>query len=267
MSDNVVERPSSKERFSNRVENYVRYRPAYPAAVLAVLREEIGFSAAWTVADVGSGTGISAEMLLNNGNEVFAIEPNGPMRAAAERLLSGYERFHSIVGSAEETTLPASSVDAVVAAQAFHWFDPLPFGHECRRILKPEGWVVLLWNARRLTATSFLRDYEALIKKYATDYAQVRHENVDAARLDLFFGKGRWQKRVVDNAQRLTLEGLRGRTLSSSYVPAAGDPAQRLLLDELDVLFVREALEDRVVIEHDAEIYFGQLSAPGSARG
>ena len=262
-----MDRPSSKERFSNRVENYVRYRPAYPAAVLAVLREEIGFAPTWKVADVGSGTGISAELLLKNGNEVFAVEPNGPMRAAAERLLSGYERFHSVVGSAEETTLPANSVDAVVAAQAFHWFDPLAFGAECRRILKPGAWAVLLWNARRLAATSFLRDYEALIKKYATDYAQVRHENVDAARLDLFFGKGRWQKRVVDNAQRLTLEGLRGRTLSSSYVPAAGDPAQRLLLDELDVLFVREALEDRVVIEHDAEIYFGQLSAPGSARG
>lgn len=262
-----MEQPSSKERFSNRVEDYVRYRPSYPVTVLEVLREEIGFAPTWKVADVGAGTGISAEMLLKNGNEVFAVEPNGPMRAAAERLLSGFERFHSVVGSAEETTLPANSVDAVLAAQAFHWFDPPTFGDECRRILKPSGWVVLLWNTRRQHASTFSRAYEEALKKFETESVRVRHERVDESRIDQLFGVGKWRKRTVDNEQRLTLAGLQGRAKSSSYLPADGDPAQPAMLAELATLFEQHQREGKVVIEYDAEIYFGQLPAPGSAGG
>jgi SAM-dependent methyltransferase len=251
--------PSPTERFSNRVENYIRYRPAYPSTVLDILYREIGLTPDWTIADVGSGTGISAELFLKHGNEVFAVEPNGPMRAAAERLLDSYPQFHSVDGTAEATKLRDHSVDAVVAAQAFHWLDPVKTGVECRRILKADRWAVLLWNTRRLDSTPFLRDYEALLKKHGTDYAQVRHENVDESRLDLFFGPGQWRKRTVDNKQRLTLDGLRGRTLSSSYVPADGDPAQAALLSELDDLFAREQRDGQVVIEYDVEIYCGSL--------
>jgi SAM-dependent methyltransferase len=251
--------PSPTERFSNRVENYVSYRPTYPTAVLDILHSEIGLTPEWSIADVGSGTGISAELFLKNGNEVFAVEPNAPMRAAAERLLASYPKFHSIDGTAEATTLRDHSVDAVVAAQAFHWFDPVKTGVECRRILKADRWAVLLWNARRLDSTPFLRDYEALVKRYGTDYAQVRHENVDESRLDLFFGPGQWRKQSVENFQRLTLDGIRGRLKSSSYVPADGDPAQAAMLSELDDLFDHEQTEGHVVIEYDTEIYFGQI--------
>ena len=250
--------PTPTERFSDRVENYVRYRPAYPLAVLEILREEIGLTPEWTIADLGSGTGISANLFLEHGNEVFAVEPNGPMRAAAERLLDEYSKFQSVDGTAEATTLPAGSIDALVAAQAFHWFDPVKTGVECRRILKSAGWAILLWNTRRLDSTPFLRDYEALLKKHGTDYSQVRHENVDESRLDLFYGPGRWRKRMVDNEQRLTLDGLRGRVKSSSYVPANGDPAQEAMLRELDELFTKHQQAGEVVIEYDAEIYFGR---------
>lgn len=188
--------PSPTDRFSDRVENYVRYRPSYPAAVLDVLREEIGLTPDWSIADVGSGTGISAALLLDNGNEVFAVEPNGPMRAAAEKLLAPYPKFHAVDGTAEATTLDARSVDAVVAAQAFHWFDPAAFGGECRRILKPNGWAVLLWNARRLDATPFLRGYEELLQKYGTDYARERRRI--AARL-LF-----WDQRAEEKRRELS---------------------------------------------------------------
>ena len=254
-----MNRASSTERFSDRVENYIRYRPSYPVAVLDVLREEINLTSDWTIADVGSGTGISTELFLKNGNKVFAVEPNAPMRAAAERLLAGYPKFQSVDGTAEATTLPNDSVDAVVAAQAFHWFDPVKFSVECRRIVEPNGWGVLLWNARRLDSTPFLRDYELLLKKYGVDYAQVRHENVDQSRLDRFFSPRQWRKRMVENEQRLTLDGLRGRALSSSYVPADGDPAQATLLNELDELFAREQRDGLVVVEYDVEIYFGRL--------
>ena len=130
---------------------------------------------------------------------------------------------------------------------------------ECRRILKAGRWAVLLWNTRRLDSTPFLRDYETLLKKYGTDYAQVRHENVDESRLDRFFGPGQWRKQSVENFQRLTLDGIRGRLKSSSYVPADGDPVQAAMLSELDELFAREQTEGHVVIEYDTEIYFGQI--------
>ena len=107
-------------RFSNRVEHYIRYRPSYPPAVIDCLEREFGLTAAYVVADVGSGTGILTELLLRHGNTVFGIEPNADMRAAAERLLREYPAFRSIAGVAERTTLPTASVDWITAGQAFH---------------------------------------------------------------------------------------------------------------------------------------------------
>src|SRR3954468_20199343 len=146
-------------RFSNRVADYVRYRPSYPPAVLDMLRREAGLEPKAVIADVGSGTGISAGLFLREGCTVFAVEPNNEMRHAAETLLKDHTSFHSVSGTAEATTLTEHSVDFVVAAQAFHWFNPKPTRAEFTRILKPGGWVVLMWNERRLDTNPFLRDY------------------------------------------------------------------------------------------------------------
>jgi SAM-dependent methyltransferase len=186
-------------RFSDRVDNYVRYRPGYPAEALDILRAETGLTAESVVADVGSGTGILSELFLKHGNTVYGIEPNDDMRQAAERLLRGYPEFHSVAGSAEATTLPAAGVDFVVAGQAFHWFDRPRARAEFARILRPGGWVVLLWNARRVDATPFLRDYEALLQAYSIDYRQVRHENVTPEVLAGWFADGRYQTRKLYN--------------------------------------------------------------------
>ena len=159
------------QRFSDRVDNYVRYRPDYPRGVLDILREGAGLTPAAVIADIGSGTGISTALFLQNGNPVFAVEPNGEMRGAAEKWLQTDPRFHSVDGRAEATTLPGASVDFIVAAQACHWFDLEKTRAEFRRILRPVGWVVLLCNRRLKHTTPFLRDYEALLRTYATDYA------------------------------------------------------------------------------------------------
>ena len=148
-------------RFSNRVDDYVRYRPSYPAGVLEILRAEVGLTPASIIADVGSGTGISAELFLRNGNTVYAVEPNDAMRHAAERLLGGYHAFHSVNGRAEATTLPDASIDLSLAAQAFHWFDVPKARAEWQRILRPDGWAVLVWNTRRTDTSPFLRAFVA----------------------------------------------------------------------------------------------------------
>ena len=135
----VMNSPDSTRRFSDRVENYVRYRPTYPEDVLEVLRQETGLKSSDIIADIGSGTGISAERFLRSGNEVFGVEPNLEMRRAAESQLQRYAKFHSVVGTAEATTLPNHCVDYVVAAQAFHWFDQAKAKQEFVRILRPDG--------------------------------------------------------------------------------------------------------------------------------
>src|SRR5262245_10828564 len=127
--------PDPKTRFSNRVEDYARYRPSYPPAVIDHLKESVGLESSWTIADIGCGTGISSESFLNHGNPVLGIEPNREMRISAATRFAACDRFRPIDASAESTTLPDSSVDLIVAAQAFHWFDHAAAKTEFLRIL------------------------------------------------------------------------------------------------------------------------------------
>jgi ubiquinone/menaquinone biosynthesis C-methylase UbiE len=241
------------------VEDYVRYRPGYPAGVLDVLRSETGLTPAAVVADVGCGTGLSATLFLRNGNPVSGVEPNREMREAASRLLAAYPRFTAVAGTAEATGLPDRSVDYVVAGQAFHWFDPDAACREFARVLRPGGWVVLMWNTRR-TDSPFLRTYEALLKRYGTDYRAVRHENVGPEALGRFFGPGGYAWRVLANGQRLDRAGLAGRLLSSSYTPGPGHPDHEPMLRDLDRLFDEFQRDGQVQLEYDTELYFGRLT-------
>lgn len=246
-------------RFSDRVEDYIRYRPGYPAAVLDTLAREFGLRPAQVVADIGSGTGISAELFLRNGNAVLAVEPNADMRAAAEKLLADYPAFHSITGRAEATTLPDASVDWVVAAQAFHWFDVDAARREFSRILRPGGRVVLMWNNRR-PDTPFMRDYEALIHRYAIDYNQINHENAEKdGRIERFFGAGRLERRTFPNTQVFDFDGLRGRLTSSSYMPTAGYPSFEAMIAELRRLFDRHAEGGRVRFDYVTRLWVGAV--------
>lgn len=249
----------STRRFSDRVENYVKYRPGYPAGVLAILREGTGLTPASLVADVGSGTGISAELFLRAGNPVYGVEPNAAMRAAAEELLCGYPAFRSVDGSAEATTLPDGSVDLVVAGQAFHWFDAAAARAEFARILRPGGRVVLLWNTRRIDTTPFLRAYETLLHEFGTDYREVRHDNVTHESLARFFF-GAFERRTLPNEQRLDLDGLRGRLLSSSYAPNEGHPRHPAMLAALERIFAAHQRNGRVTVEYETEIFLGRVA-------
>ena len=245
-------------RFSNRVENYVRCRPHYPAGVLDILRENIGLSSGTVVADIGSGTGISAGLFLRNGNPVFAVEPNREMRAAAERLLGEFPGFRSLAGTAEATTLPNASIDCVVAAQAFHWFDPARTQAEFRRILRPQGWVVLLWNTRLKDSTPFQRAYERLLETHAVDYAQVKHERIDAAALARFYPGG-FRVRSLPNVQTFDFESLQGRLLSSSYAPTEDQEGYAPMIKALQEIFQEYQQGGWVRFDYETQIYFGRV--------
>lgn len=248
----------AKTRFSDRVADYVRHRPGYPAAVCDVLMEEIGLAPSWVVADIGSGTGLAAALFLARGHRVMAVEPNAAMRAAAEARFGDDPRFHSIAGSAEATGLPPESVDLVVAAQAFHWFDATAARAHFEFLLRAPRRIVLLWNTRRTEGTPFLKAYEALLHDCGTDYQAVRHDRSGADAVSDFF-RGRFVRRSLPNEQVLDLEGLEGRLLSSSYTPAADDPARGPMLDRLRCMFQQHQRRGRVRIEYETEIYIGTL--------
>jgi SAM-dependent methyltransferase len=178
----------AKQRFSNRVTDYVRYRPGYPSALIDLLRSECGLRPDHAVADIGSGTGLLSKLFLENGNRVFGIEPNEEMRRAGEECLAAYKNFSSVRGSSEATTLPDSSFDFITAAQAFHWFEPTATRREFLRILKPHGWVVVIWNDRRISETAFGRAYEDLLVRYGTDYARVKEAYPELQDMKKFFG-------------------------------------------------------------------------------
>lgn len=255
---NPMPATNATSRFSDRVENYVRYRPGYPAEALEVLKNECRLNPAHVIADVASGTGIWTRMLLEHGNRVYGIEPNAEMREACERLLSGFTQFASVAGSAETTTLPDESVDFVTAAQAAHWFDRERSRQEFARILKPGGWLVLLWNERVTDSTPFLRDYEELLLTYGTDYEQVRHEHTTDS-VNQFFDPAPYQERVFPNRQEFDYAGLEGRLLSSSYAPGPGHPKHAPMLAELRRIFDRRVVEGRVGFEYRTRVYFGRV--------
>jgi len=257
---------NATSRFSDRVENYVRYRPGYPAQALVCLKKECGLDASHVVADIASGTGIWTRMLLENGNPVFAVEPNAEMRQAGERLLAEFPKFTSVDGTAEATTLHDASVDLVTAAQAAHWFDRQRARREFARILKPGGWLVLLWNERLTDGTPFLRDYEQLLLTYGTDYEEVRHERTTAA-VNEFFDPAPYDEQVFALRQEFEYAGLEGRLLSSSYAPGPGHPNHVPMLRELRRIFDAHAdagthvnsAGGHVAFDYKTRVYFGHL--------
>ncbi|HEV2480707.1 MAG TPA: class I SAM-dependent methyltransferase [Puia sp.] len=278
MSDNTT-------RFSDRVEDYVKYRPHYPGAILPYLQQTYSFDASWDVADIGSGTGISTELFLGNGNRVFAVEPNAEMRGKAEELEAGRAEaghapksegrgrpggeghqwsgggpwgvFVSIDGTAEATGLAAGSVRLIVAGQAFHWFDVVKSRAEFTRILRPGGVVVLVWN-ERLAHTPFEAAYDALIERHGKDYKTTNHRNISEVQIGSFFHPAAFALKEFPNEQWFDFEGLRGRLLSSSYMPKSG-PGFAPMIGDLRRLFDTYEQGGRVRVGYDTRVYSGVL--------
>ena len=250
-------------RFSDRVDNYVKYRPHYPAEVIDFLKARNIISESSVIADIGSGTGISADLFLKNNYKVIGVEPNEPMRLAAETILKNYSNkgfFASVDGKAEATTLENNSVDVILCAQAFHWFNNDSFKEECKRILKPNGFVVLMWNDRRTNSTDFLKVYEDFLQMFGTDYKEINHKNTqEKLQFDNFFGTGNYKEKSFYNYQDVDFEGLKGRVLSSSYMPNEGHADFDHMIYCLRKIFNRYQVNNLVRLDYDTKIYFGQL--------
>ncbi len=252
-------------RFTDRAQAYARHRPAYPPGVLDVLSQDAGVAAGGTIADVGSGTGILTAMLLDAGYRVFAIEPNAAMRAPAEAALGRRHGFVSIDGRAEATGLDARSVDAVIAAQAFHWFDPPRARAEFERILRPGGAIVLVWNERNHDASPVMHGYQEIVRRFSIDPIGLKPHD-DRGVIAAFYGPSGFKERVLSYADVLDREALLGRASSASYLPGADHPDRAAMMSELSALFDRCQERGTVRFEFETHVYWGFVSAEKSSQ-
>ncbi len=243
-------------RFSNRVADYVAYRPGYPESIVDFLENDYGLEKGDLIADIGSGTGISSALFLKRGYRVTGIEPNKEMREKSVALLGGDPGFNAVDSTAENTQLPGRSVDAIIAGQAFHWFDRDKARQEFSRILKPGGVVALIWN-ERLTAGEFEGEYDELIVRHAIDYVKVDHRNIDLEKIKVFFDPAAVELKIFPNHQDFDFNGLEGRLLSSSYMPAKNEPGYEAMSTDLRALFDRYQENGVIRINYDTKVFAG----------
>jgi ubiquinone/menaquinone biosynthesis C-methylase UbiE len=242
-------------RFSDRVENYIRYRPAYPEEIIPFLENKTGLNKSQQIADIGSGTGLFSELFLKNGYSVTGVEPNENMRKAAENKLGHYIGFTSGNRRAEQTGLRSQSIDFVTVAQAFHWMEPESTKREFFRILKPGGFIVLAWNLQ-LKHTPFLQEYESLKLRFGIDYQAIKM--VDEVAIQKFYEPLIPSTYHFPNIQMLDFDSLKGLLLSASYIPLPGHESYYSMISELVHLFVTHNQNGQVRMEYETKLYLNQ---------
>jgi ubiquinone/menaquinone biosynthesis C-methylase UbiE len=220
-----------------------------------LLEDKIGFDQQKDIADIGSGTGLLSKLFLSNDNLVYGVEPNDEMRESGEKLLSNFINFVCIKGTAEHTTLADESVDLITSGQAFHWFNSDDAQKEFIRILKPKGYVVLVWNERIKDSTGFMKGYESLLLKFGTDYEKVKHENLVKKDFDNFFGIKNYKIAKFDNFQIFDFNGVKGRLLSSTYVPQDN----KEMIEYLNKLFDKYSKDGKIKFDYITKVYYGKI--------
>ena len=248
------------ERFSTRVDAYREHRPRYPREIVDVLRRDCELASEAVVVDVAAGTGLLAEIFLENGNPVIAVEPNAAMRSVCEELRAAFPKLACVDSTAEATGLADASVDMITVGQAMHWFDLDTTRREFARILRPAGRCVVVYNHRKTGGDAFHEGYERILVEFGRDYGAVQSSHMTEDRLADFFAPAAMRCTTLPNHQDLTLEGLRGRVLSSSYMPQQGDENYPAMINSVDALFAQHACNGVIRMEYQCALCSGQIA-------
>jgi SAM-dependent methyltransferase len=237
-------------RFDGRVADYDRYRERYDAnVVLPLLRTWCGLTSQWRVADVGAGTGMLADVFLGNGNSVIAIEPNEEMRTMCAQLHPDAPLLEILNGTAENTSLPDASVDAVVVGRALHWFDLHRTMEEFRRVLRPDGWVIVVALGRTEKGREENGEFERVLREASSTHADTHAAYKVYGQLPGFFDGGEFHHKVILGKMPFDWESLRGMTLSLSHSPRVTSPEFPEFERRLREFFDRYSREGVVTLE------------------
>lgn len=251
----------NETKFDGKGEIYAQFRPSYPQECIDELFLNLHLTASDVLADIGAGTGKLTQMLLEKGNTVYAVEPNADMRKIAEENLSAFPNFISVNGTAEHTALPACSVACVTAAQAFHWFDRAAFKQECKRILRPHGSVILLWNSRDENS-ALVQENDRINQLYCPNFkgfsGGMRGARQDGEFAD-FFSDGVYRTLTFDFPLYFDEQGFVGRNLSASYAPKPTDAAYHDYVAALRALFGKYAENGKVCMPNFTKCYIGNV--------
>ncbi|MHA1946494.1 MAG: class I SAM-dependent methyltransferase [Candidatus Hodarchaeales archaeon] len=247
-------------RFTDKAKYYHSGRPGYPKEVLTIIKNITNITANSTsiIADIGSGTGKLSEIFLKYGVTVIGIEPNKAMREIAELKMKGYENYISIDGTAESTGIKDHSVDLITGGQSFHWFNLPKTRKEFQRILKPDRYVVIVWNNRKAEISQFFREYKTILNDFGTDYHEVTKAKFSNEDFSDFFGSGNYERFLCPNKQWSDFEGLRLRLLSTSYIPHEESDSYPAMIKRLKELFKKHQINKLVSLEYETEILIGK---------
>ncbi len=254
-----IEQEKNTERFTRTVSHYAQYRPTYPKTLIEFFLNKHVINNQSIIADIGSGTGIFAELLLTTGATVYGIEPNQAMQQCAESKLSNNANFISVNGTAEKTTMLNSSVDAISVATAFHWFDQQACKKEFKRILKPDGWVMLLWNLRLTELSPLSKDYEDILQKHCPQYKGIPSQQIAEQDLLAFFAENSVEILEFANQQQLDKDGLIGRLRSTSYALTPEQVGYAAMIEDIESSFKKHAVNNKVTFTYKTKLYLGKL--------
>ncbi|MES9683018.1 class I SAM-dependent methyltransferase [Gottfriedia acidiceleris] len=245
------------ENFSGKADRYSKFRPSYSNEYINYLLSENHLSKGSVIADIGSGTGILTKLLLEKKLTVFAIEPNDDMRGIAEKTLKEYDQYKSINATAENTSLKNNSVDLITVAQAFHWFDKEKFRLECKRILKENAKVSLVWDSKDVLSPLMI-ELQEICKETCPKFKGFSGgiENTPDV-TNQFFKNGIYETMVYRNDLEMDLEGFLGRNLSSSFSPLSGEKEFEPYRTALTNLFNKYGLNGKIVYPYITKSYLG----------
>ena len=250
----------NEDKFNHLADIYEKYRPSYPQKYVEDIIEKCHLNFESLVADIGAGTGILTRQLLHNNLKVVGVEPNPDMRKVLKKLETN-KNFRAIEGTAEHTNIENNNIDLVVVAQAFHWFDKEKFKEECKRILKPNGSVWILWNQ--------LDENEEIVKeqKRIDDQYTNRFQEVNGIlsatkkeeKIQGFFKDNRYETKVVDNPLENNKERFIGSNLSKSYSLKKEDTNYNNYIKAFGEVFDKYSENGMVIIPNKTYGYLGKV--------
>lgn len=248
----------NEHKFDQKGGIYSKARPSYPDKLFSYLTGNGYVGKATVIADIGSGTGKFTQQIGRYSEKVFAVEPNDDMRLIAEKNFADCSNIVSVNGSAENTTLSDSSVDFITVAQAFHWFDRKTFKAECRRILRKNGKVLLVWNDRDTDSNLIWENYE-INRKFCPNF-KGSSNGIDFGK-DSFadFFDGDFEVVNFRNDLIYDKDAFISRCLSSSYAPKQGDETYNMYVNELRELFEKYSKNSVVPYPYITRCYIGNV--------